>query len=181
MFGEQGNEPGQFNNPTGVCYDQKNQRILVSDRNNNRIQIFDKQGRFLKLFGSEGSNNGQFQYPEQICLQPNTNNILVADKSNHRVQQFNENGDFKAVIGKGLLNEPTSVACSLTTENMVVVDFCGVNEGKAHLFNPEHCKLIRSFGSKGNEQNQFDCVQGVCFDDERKRILIVDGDCGRTN
>jgi len=37
--GKKGNQPGQFNYPHGVCYDEKNQRILVTDGGNCRHPI----------------------------------------------------------------------------------------------------------------------------------------------
>jgi DNA-binding beta-propeller fold protein YncE len=45
-WGGKGTEPGQFNVPHSIAMDSK-ERIYVADRSNNRIQIFDKDGRFL--------------------------------------------------------------------------------------------------------------------------------------
>jgi DNA-binding beta-propeller fold protein YncE len=45
-WGGPGNGPGQFNLPHGVAIDQKG-RILVADRENDRIQIFDADGGYL--------------------------------------------------------------------------------------------------------------------------------------
>lgn len=48
-WGEPGSEIGQFNVPHGIWVDQ-NDRILVADRENSRIQIFDRQGTFLNAW-----------------------------------------------------------------------------------------------------------------------------------
>jgi sugar lactone lactonase YvrE len=45
-WGEPGYEPGQFRLPHSVCVD-KQERVWVTDRENNRIQIFSAQGKFL--------------------------------------------------------------------------------------------------------------------------------------
>jgi DNA-binding beta-propeller fold protein YncE len=49
-WGEPGHGPGQFIVPHAVAVD-KNGRVLVADRHNNRIQIFDDQGKYLTEWG----------------------------------------------------------------------------------------------------------------------------------
>ena len=48
-WGEPGTGPGQFNLPHGVWIDRKG-RVLVADRENDRVQVFDQQGRLLKIW-----------------------------------------------------------------------------------------------------------------------------------
>ena len=38
-------------------------RVIVSDSNNHRIQIFDNSGKVINAFGSEGTEEGQFKFP----------------------------------------------------------------------------------------------------------------------
>ncbi|MBI4312364.1 MAG: hypothetical protein HY681_11365 [Chloroflexi bacterium] len=45
-WGDPGSAPGQFNLPHGVWIDGKG-RLLVADRENNRIQIFSQQGEYI--------------------------------------------------------------------------------------------------------------------------------------
>ncbi len=75
---------------------------MVADSNNNRIQIFDQTGNFVKAFGNRGSGPGQFNSPGAVCIQGGgSNNILVSDDQNHRVQIFNSDCTFLAEIGGG--------------------------------------------------------------------------------
>jgi DNA-binding beta-propeller fold protein YncE len=46
-WGERGTAPGQFDGPHGLAFDSQG-RLFVADRSNNRIQIFDQDGRFLE-------------------------------------------------------------------------------------------------------------------------------------
>lgn len=46
-WGKYGNNPGEFIIPHGIAIDQNN-TIYVADRQNNRIQLFDTSGNFLK-------------------------------------------------------------------------------------------------------------------------------------
>jgi len=46
-WGERGKEPGQFNTPHSIATDA-NDNVYVADRGNSRIQVFDKDGKFLR-------------------------------------------------------------------------------------------------------------------------------------
>ena len=39
--------PGYFNNVHGIAIDPKTNRIFVNDRGNHRVQVFDRDGKFL--------------------------------------------------------------------------------------------------------------------------------------
>lgn len=65
---EPGKAEGQFNDPRGVAVDAKG-RVWVGDFMNDRIQIFDPDGKFLKSFELPG--------PEQIHVHPKTGAVYV--------------------------------------------------------------------------------------------------------
>src|ERR1700749_4514019 len=46
-WGEHGKEPGQFNTPHSIATDA-NDNVYVADRGNRRIQVFDRDGKFLR-------------------------------------------------------------------------------------------------------------------------------------
>ena len=48
QFGSQGEEQGQFNAPSFIVINNKDERVAVFDDNNNRSQIFNFEGKFLK-------------------------------------------------------------------------------------------------------------------------------------
>src|SRR5579872_4112956 len=47
-WGSRGREPGQFNTPHNIAIDRQN-NVYVADRGNNRIQVFDRDGAFLRM------------------------------------------------------------------------------------------------------------------------------------
>jgi hypothetical protein len=50
LTGNQGSDkPGEFSDPQGICFD-KDKNLWVCDRANNRIQIFNRDGKFLRQF-----------------------------------------------------------------------------------------------------------------------------------
>ena len=67
-FGSQGSENGQFNDPSGITFDHRNNQIVVADQGNHRIQIFDEKGTFIRTFGSKGNIDGQFVDPKSVAV-----------------------------------------------------------------------------------------------------------------
>jgi DNA-binding beta-propeller fold protein YncE len=51
-WGEPGTAPGQFNLPHGVWIDRRG-RVLVADRENDRVQVFDQNGKLLNVWSTE--------------------------------------------------------------------------------------------------------------------------------
>ena len=62
-WGKRGTGPGEFNIPHSVQVDSKG-TVYVSDRENNRIQIFDGNGKFLRQWTHLGATQGIFITPE---------------------------------------------------------------------------------------------------------------------
>src|SRR5256885_15668562 len=48
-WGEPGTAPGQFNLPHGVWIDRRG-RVLVCDRENDRVQVFNQDGKLLEIW-----------------------------------------------------------------------------------------------------------------------------------
>src|SRR5918999_5317769 len=48
-WGEPGTGPGQFNTPHAIAIDRNN-NVYVGDRGNRRVQVFDTDGKFLRMF-----------------------------------------------------------------------------------------------------------------------------------
>ena len=75
-----------FFGPRAIIIDRQN-RLLVTDTGNKRIQVFDSEGNFLSQFGKEGSGEGEFSEPVGLAID-NAGRIYVADTWNKRIQVF---------------------------------------------------------------------------------------------
>jgi tripartite motif-containing protein 71 len=62
-------------------------RIFVVERMNHRVQVFDRDGRYLCTFGGEGKRSGQFKEPYGIAINGRSE-AYVSDNGNNRVQRF---------------------------------------------------------------------------------------------
>ena len=70
-----------------VQYENSNSSILVAEDGNNRVSIFNKDGKSIHCFGSRGSDDGIFNHPCGIAISPN-GNIYVSDDNSKGVQIF---------------------------------------------------------------------------------------------
>jgi len=77
-WGKKGIAPGEFDLPHCLAFDSKG-RLLVGDRNNNRIQVFDQEGNFIEQFT-------QFSRPSGIAIDKN-DVIYVADSESEAVSR----------------------------------------------------------------------------------------------
>ena len=55
------------------------------------MQIFDREGNYLRQFGTEGEEDGQFKSPDSLAFDAH-GNILVIDFGTSRLQVFNSKG-----------------------------------------------------------------------------------------
>jgi len=100
---EPGSDPGQTLNPGGLATHFETGRLYVADTGNDRIQVFDKDGVFVKAFGKKGSGPGQFEGPRSIAVDnsagPDNGDVYVVDSGNERIQRFGPEGEFKLAFG----------------------------------------------------------------------------------
>lgn len=102
-FGKRGREPGEFNYPTHVAVDGRNQ-IYVTDTMNYRIQVFDADGRFIREFGSAGDGPGRFSRPKGVAVD-SAGHVYVVDALFDNVQIFDDAGRLLLDLG-GSGSEP---------------------------------------------------------------------------
>ncbi len=77
-----------FNSPMGICFLPVGKFIVVSDSGNRRIQVFDKDGKFVTKMGASGSLEGYFDSLYGVAYNPVTKQLIVADQGNNRLQLF---------------------------------------------------------------------------------------------
>jgi DNA-binding beta-propeller fold protein YncE len=74
-WGKRGTSPGEFNTPHSIAVDSKG-TVYVSDRENNRIQIFDPNGKFLGQWRHLGATQNIFITPkDEMWIITHRNNI----------------------------------------------------------------------------------------------------------
>ncbi|MEQ1884285.1 MAG: peptidyl-alpha-hydroxyglycine alpha-amidating lyase family protein [Bryobacteraceae bacterium] len=117
-WGSKGNAPGQFNLPHAIAID-RNDNVYVGDRSNRRVQVFDTEGKFLRMFTIDVPSdpatravNGNTPTgealarvtgaPNSICITPGPNQVMFIGETTYpgRIFKVALDGKVLGVIGK---------------------------------------------------------------------------------
>ncbi len=83
-------EPGLFYGPRDVAIHDG--LLYVTDTGNERVQVFDLEGQFVRSFGEIGSGTGQLIEPVGIAVSDD-GVVFVADSHNGRLARFSIDGE----------------------------------------------------------------------------------------
>jgi DNA-binding beta-propeller fold protein YncE len=102
--------PGNFGMPTNAAVD-KDGNLYVTDTWNDRVEVFDADGGFIRAFGKNGDGPGKFARPKGIGIDSD-GHVWVADAVQDRLQVFTPEGQLLMRIGGhgGLPGQFSSVA-----------------------------------------------------------------------
>ncbi|HET9801881.1 MAG TPA: peptidyl-alpha-hydroxyglycine alpha-amidating lyase family protein [Candidatus Acidoferrum sp.] len=137
-WGEPGDKPGQFRTPHSIAVDAQD-NIYVADRGNHRIQVFDKDGKFLRqivinvpvppdakpAIGKQPEHPSGSRAPGSpwaICITPPPNQVLFSsDAFPGRIYKLSLEGKVLGVLGKsgkqlGQFGWIHEIACPSETE-----------------------------------------------------------------
>jgi NHL repeat len=117
-WGEPGTGPGQFRLPHSIAIDKDN-NVYVGDRTNHRIQVFDTDGKFLRIFsidvppepgthavyGNTPTGDRLKQAigaPNSLCITPAPNQVMFVGESTFpgRIFKVTLDGKVLGVIGR---------------------------------------------------------------------------------
>jgi len=117
-WGEKGTGPGQFRLPHAIVAD-RNDNIYVGDRSNRRIQVFNSEGKFLRIFTIDvppapgipavsgntptgASLAALIGAPNSICITPGPDQVLFVGELNYpgRIFKVSLEGKVLGVMGR---------------------------------------------------------------------------------
>lgn len=152
QWGEFGTETEQFRNPAGIAL--RDGEVFVVDIRNDRVQVYDYQGNFLRTFGMIGDAEGQFYASTGIDITPG-GTVYVAGKNRRRIQKFRVDGSFlSAWQSMGTADGKLQLPRGLDTDeagNLYVAD---KNNSRIQVFSPEGVHLS-TWGKKGDGEKEF--------------------------
>ncbi|XP_008550130.1 E3 ubiquitin-protein ligase TRIM71 [Microplitis demolitor] len=166
-------EPDLFPRPWGVACD-KDGNIIVTDRAQHCVRIFNQNGTLVKKFGIQGTGPGQFFRPAGVAVDE-WRRIIVADKDNHRIQMFTMEGEFILAFGKlgkkdGEFDYPWDVATN-TDCQIVVTD---TRNYRVQLFSSDGVFLRKfSWGNPDRSKQSSYLPRGIAFNPQGE-IVVTD-------
>ncbi len=154
--------------PTGLAYDETNQRLYAADTMTHRIFVFDRAGVKLFEFGGRGTAEGELNFPSHIFLAGDR--LLVNDNMNFRVQAFQLDGRFESTFGthgdgSGHLSQPKGIAVDSTGHVYVA----GATIDRVQIFSSRG-EFLLAFGGKGRGPGKFIMPAGMAI---REDIIYV--------
>ena len=88
--GTSGSGNGEFDYATGITLGP-DENLYVADKRNERIQVLDKNGTFVREFGSGGTAPGQLDQPKSLSFLPD-GNLVIRDE--RKLHWFQADGSF---------------------------------------------------------------------------------------
>ena len=161
-WGTPGSGSGAFLKPYGIAADGVG-NVYVADTYNNRIQVFDTNGTYMKGWGQKGSGSGSLILPYDVAVD-GEGNVYVADTYNHRVQKFDGNGAFLIQWGrKGKANGEFYFLSGIAAGPEGAIYTVDAKMNRVQVFD-SHGKFLRSWGQKGKGSGNFVSPMGLTVD-----------------
>jgi len=156
LNGGYGWDSGSFDNPVDVY--ATTLRVYVADKNNDRIQIFDKYLNFMSSFSSDNLESEEsFAYPTGFGIS-NQGDYFILDSDNGQILKYDLNGNYLFNIGyndagKYLLSAPKALAISsdgkvfvINNKQILVFDQYGTGLLKLNPgFSPKNINITNNF------------------------------------
>ncbi|PYK46605.1 MAG: hypothetical protein DME53_01960 [Verrucomicrobia bacterium] len=124
IWGSKGTGEGQFNDPTSVAVDPRNNRVYVADPINRRIQVFDSNGKFLTKWPVP--EWGQSVGFEDLAIDSQTGRLYASSAHMNSVLVVDLNG---AKIGTVIPKAPDKLegpsALALGNRKLYVLNMAG--------------------------------------------------------
>gem|GEM_PF-2906656 len=168
-------QPWNYVQPAGMATDSLG-RIYVADSDNNRIQVFDEYGTFLRQWGRAGTEAGEFNSPAGIAID-SKDQVYVTDPRNHRIQVFDVNGN--AIFEWGEFGEADEqfkfpLGIAIGSEDRIYVVDSGNNRIQVFEENKENVSFLSKWGGYGQGENQFYFPLGIAINKVNNQVYVAD-------
>lgn len=162
-WGQQGDGPGQFDQPRGVAVSLQGE-VYVADTGNARVQVFDTAGGFLREWGQD-----VLAEPFDLALDREGRRAYVLDPALDHLFVFSPEGRLLGEWGEDLgLFDPRGL--DVDKEGHVYV----ANTGGSVVFKVSpRGQLVARYGSPGSGDGQLDQPTDVAVDGEGN-LYVVD-------
>ncbi|MDG3004479.1 NHL repeat-containing protein [Paludisphaera mucosa] len=170
--GVQGTTPGRFGYPTDVVIDRAGNFYVSEYGENDRIQVFSPEGRWLRQWGGHGYEPGEFLRPRAMAIDAD-DRIYVADSCNHRIQVFDVDGKLLRMwgtrgAGPGEMSYPYDL--SLAPDGSLIV--CEYGNSRVQKFSREG-KSLATWGGPGRRPGELYNPWALAVD-SRGVVSVID-------
>ncbi len=159
-IGGYGWEESTFDEPVDIFTNTLS--VYVADKNNNRIQRFDKDLNFLSQYTGEDQNNNNIEFNYPTCIAISTiGDLFILDSDNTRILKFDLSGKYILELGGNDAGE-----FSIDNPKYFTTD----NNGNIYALDEN---LIKVFDQYGNELLKFQPVINADKLDITNNFLVL--------
>jgi DNA-binding beta-propeller fold protein YncE len=156
---------GNLAEPRGIAFDRKAGEVWVADSRNQVLGVFTPDG--VPLFTTAALR--QVREPSRVAVDPQ-GRLLVLDNDRSQIKVLSYRGEYLGeLVLPGVGEHPSFGAIAFDLDGNLYV---GEDEtGQVLVYGPD-LRLRLRFGSKGEEEGQFQSIAGIAAD--RELIFVVD-------
>lgn len=114
IIGKEGHKDGELYYPTDV--EIRNEMVYVADAYNNRVQVFDFKGNFIKMIGTKDHIN------VATGIKVTDKYIVIADFEGNRILIYNNLGELPQILADHL-DKPTDI--EIVKNKMYITNYRG--------------------------------------------------------
>jgi len=156
-IGSLGSADGQFNRPAGIVADNSG-NLYVADWGNQRVQVFDNAGNFVRKIGV-----GTLNRPFRVALDPG-GRLFVSDAQANIVYIYQTDGTLVTSFGStgtgnGQFQQPNGIAFDAAGNTYV----CDYTNKRVQIFNASNAFVI-ALGTAGTGPGQFNGPTDIKID-----------------
>ncbi|OUS27901.1 hypothetical protein A9Q98_08430 [Thalassotalea sp. 42_200_T64] len=149
-------------------------RIFVSDPAMRKIHIFDVREFHYSV--TEPATDSTLTKPFGIDVDA-VGNLYVIDSGAGDIKIYDRDGKYLRKIGnKELFSMPTGLAVSKDGTRVYISDTGGVSTQEHHIleFDVQSGELLRTIGTRGKGDLEFNLPKDIALDDEKNHLYVVD-------
>lgn len=170
-IGGPGPGDGQFLNPRGIAFDKRpNALLYVADTDNNRVQVLQSNGTFVKSITTDGATPPlALKKPEDVAVDSD-GNVFIADTGNKHVVKLNNTGVFSAKIVPSVSSLGFKEPCGVSIDEhgqLIVTD-----RGQHAVYQLAHDGKVLAYWDFENLLRKEVNPENV-FDPELRRMIVL--------
>ena len=148
-----------------------NGQVYIADYGNDRIAVYEEDGRFLYSIGEQGTGPGKLTGPKGVAFYKDEK-LVVSDHGNNRLQVFTPEGVYISGfgsygIGKGQFNHPLSLA--VTNEGYILVPEYNNNRVSIHTLTG---KSLLTWNGDESPRGPFNRPTAIALRDKRECFVV---------
>ncbi len=164
---EKGNDATHLNLPSGIAILHNGNMIVTDGYGNNRVILFDKNGKFIKQVakgeggpGDKGKGPGEWDLPHKLAVDADEN-LYIIDREGHRIEVFDKN----LIYLREIRNDWNPWDVNISRKGTDGIGWIADHKDERVLkFSLKDGKILAVWGKQGWGPGEFDWVHGIVVD-----------------